>query len=75
MNLRRILMYLFLGFSIGVVIMSATDKLLSRTGNWGGEILCVPCMALLVWFGYSLRGDFEQLKTNCRRKRHEKRSH
>jgi hypothetical protein len=38
------------------------ETLQSRSGNPGGEILIVPLMILLVWIGWTARGEISEFK-------------
>lgn len=72
MKLRKVLLYIFLGFTSGVMFLAVLDKMSSRIGNFGGEIFFLPCAVLLVWFGWTIRSQFDLLKTGERKKRDDK---
>lgn len=62
MNLKKKTLYLLLGFCLGGMVLSIIDKLGSRAGNFGGEILFLPCVILLIWFGWTIHKEFNMLK-------------
>lgn len=63
MNLKKIILYIALGFCLGGMYVSAINELATRTGNWGGEVLFLPCAVLLIWFGYTMHSELSKLKS------------
>lgn len=61
MKLKNIVLLLAAGLSTGVVMASSFAKLGLRTASYGGEIFFIPMVALLVWLGWMLRGEYRYI--------------
>ena len=59
MKLKTILLVLT-GFFVGVMLQDSISQLRWRNVAVGGEILFVPTVFLLVWLGWTLRGEYRQ---------------
>lgn len=62
---KKAVLLLLTGFCTGVTMQESLVQLRWRTVSFGGELFIVPMMILLVWLGWTLRGEFK--KTNVRR--------
>lgn len=61
-KIRRIALLIATGFCFGVMQSGAVSQLNLRDSTVGGEILFLPMVVLLVWFGWMLRGEFRYIR-------------
>ena len=58
-NLLKAVMLVIIGALLHGIIQQALEMISGRNvGNYGGELLILPLMALLVWLGWEIRGAF-----------------
>ena len=58
-SLFNAVMLIILGALLHGIIQQTLEVISQRSsGNYGGELLILPLMALLVWLGWEIRGAF-----------------
>lgn len=58
-SLLNAVMLIILGALLHGIIQQTLEVISQRSsGNYGGELLILPLMALLVWLGWEIRGAF-----------------
>lgn len=62
MNLKKILLYIFAGFSAGAMSMIALEKFDLRSASFGGEALFLPLLVLLFSVGWVMKGEYDRFK-------------
>lgn len=73
MSLRKIVLLLAAGVSTGVVMTAAFGQMGERSFTAGGEICFVPMVLLLVWVGWTIRGESRKVKKSKRRGNNDRR--
>lgn len=56
-NLKKAVLMIATGFTTGVVFASSLITLNLRRVSVGGEVLFVPMVVLLIWFGWMLHSE------------------
>ena len=66
-KLTRFVLILATGFCVGAMNQSAISQLQWRHISVGSEILFLPLVLLLVWFGWMIRGEWIVAKSLTRK--------
>lgn len=69
-RIKKIILCVATGYCVGAMNESALTQLHMRTGSAGGEVLFVPMVVLLIWFGWMLRSECYKANVLCHRKKH-----
>lgn len=62
MSFKKVIMFLAVGFTTGVVFVSSVFAMNERTAALGGELCFLPMVGLLIWFGWTLRTETKKVR-------------
>lgn len=71
-RIKNIILCVATGYCVGAMNESALTQIHMRTGSAGGEVLFVPLVVLLIWFGWMLRTECYKANVLCNKRKRRK---